>query len=101
MLGLGITLLAAFFVSLITTFARLAYDAGSNPPTQVLLRSMCMMLALGGLLSIVFGVLIVAQPAVGAVATVWALGAVAIAIGITFVAFGLKLRKHHLAERAA
>jgi uncharacterized membrane protein HdeD (DUF308 family) len=59
------------------------------------------MLALGGLLSIVFGVLIVAQPAVGAVATVWALGAVAIAIGITFVAFGLKLRKHHLAERAA
>ncbi|HWA50889.1 MAG TPA: DMT family transporter [Dongiaceae bacterium] len=49
MLGLGITLLAAFFVSLITTFARLAYDAGSNPPTQVLLRSLCMMLALGGL----------------------------------------------------
>ena len=37
------------FVSLITTFARLAYDSGSNPPTQVLLRSLCMMLALGGL----------------------------------------------------
>ncbi len=33
---------------MITTFARLAYDAGSNPPTQVMLRSLCMALALGG-----------------------------------------------------
>jgi len=49
MLGLGATLLAAFFVSLITTFARITYDAGSNPATQVFLRSLCMMLALGGL----------------------------------------------------
>lgn len=49
MLGLGATLLAAFFVSLVTTFARIAYDAGSNPATQVFLRSLCMMLALGGL----------------------------------------------------
>ncbi len=49
MLGLGATLLAAFFVSLITTFARIAYDSGSNPATQVFLRSLCMMLALGGL----------------------------------------------------
>lgn len=47
--GLGLTFLAALFVSLITTFARLAYDSGSNPPTQVLLRSLSMMLALGGL----------------------------------------------------
>lgn len=42
-------MLAAFFVSLITTFARIAYDSGSNPGTQVFLRSLCMMLALGGL----------------------------------------------------
>lgn len=47
-LGLGATFLAAFFVSLITTFARIAYDSGSNPATQVLLRSLCMMLVLGG-----------------------------------------------------
>ena len=47
MTGLAITFFAALFVSLITTFARLAYDAGSNPPTQVFLRSTCMMLALG------------------------------------------------------
>jgi drug/metabolite transporter (DMT)-like permease len=49
LLGLGATLLAAFFVSLITTFARIAYDSGSNPATQVFLRSLCMMLVLGGL----------------------------------------------------
>jgi drug/metabolite transporter (DMT)-like permease len=49
MLGLGATLLSAFFVSLITTFARIAYDSGSNPATQVFLRSLCMMVALGGL----------------------------------------------------
>jgi drug/metabolite transporter (DMT)-like permease len=48
-LGLGATLLAALFVSLVTTFARITYDSGSNPATQVLLRSLCMMLALGGL----------------------------------------------------
>jgi drug/metabolite transporter (DMT)-like permease len=49
MLGLGATLLSAFFVSLITTFARITYDSGSNPATQVFLRSLCMMVALGGL----------------------------------------------------
>jgi drug/metabolite transporter (DMT)-like permease len=48
-LGLGVTLLAALFVSLVTTFARIAYDSGSNPATQVFLRSLCMMLALGAL----------------------------------------------------
>lgn len=47
--GLAITFLAALFVSLITTFARLAYDAGSNPPTQVFIRSTCMMLAMAAL----------------------------------------------------
>lgn len=49
MTGLVITFFAALFVSLITTFARLAYDAGSNPPTQVFIRSSCMMLAMAAL----------------------------------------------------
>ncbi|MEZ5830382.1 MAG: DMT family transporter [Dongiaceae bacterium] len=49
MLGLGVTLLAALFVSLVTTFARITYDSGSNPATQVFLRSLCMMLVLGAL----------------------------------------------------
>ena len=49
LLGLGVTFLAALFVGLVTTFARITYDSGSNPATQVFLRSLCMMLALGGL----------------------------------------------------
>jgi drug/metabolite transporter (DMT)-like permease len=49
LLGLGVTFLAALFVSLVTTFARIAYESGSNPATQVFLRSLCMMLVLGGL----------------------------------------------------
>lgn len=32
-----------------TTFARIAYESGSNPATQVFLRSLCMMLVMGGL----------------------------------------------------
>ena len=48
-LGLGVTFLAALFVGLVTTFARISYDSGSNPATQVFLRSLCMMLAMGGL----------------------------------------------------
>ncbi|MGH6951801.1 MAG: HdeD family acid-resistance protein [Vitreimonas sp.] len=55
------------------------------------------MLALGGILSIVFGLLIAFQPTVGAVGAVWALGAVAIATGVTLVALSLKLRKHNVA----
>jgi drug/metabolite transporter (DMT)-like permease len=48
-LGLGVTFLAALFVGLVTTFARISYDSGSNPATQVFLRSLCMMLVMGGL----------------------------------------------------
>lgn len=55
------------------------------------------MLALGGILSIAFGLLIAFQPAAGAVGAVWALGAVAIATGVTLVALSLKLRKHNVA----
>src|SRR5688572_17688791 len=49
LLGLGVTFLAALFISLVTTFARIAYESGSNPATQVFLRSLGMMLVMGGL----------------------------------------------------
>ena len=48
-LGLGVTFFAALFISLVTTFCRIAYESGSNPATQVFLRSLCMMLVMGGL----------------------------------------------------
>lgn len=63
-LGLGATVLAAFFISLNTTFARITYDAGSNPATQVFLRSLCMMLVLGGLQRALGRRLMVARPTI-------------------------------------
>jgi uncharacterized membrane protein HdeD (DUF308 family) len=55
------------------------------------------LLALGGILSIVFGLIIVFRPTVGAIGAVWGLGAVAIATGITLVALAFRLRKHKTA----
>jgi uncharacterized membrane protein HdeD (DUF308 family) len=50
------------------------------------------MLALSGLLSLAFGVLIFAFPAAGAVGIAWILGAYAAAAGIILIALGVKLR---------
>ena len=46
MLGLAITLCSAFFFGMNTTLARIAYDYGSNPATQVFLRSAFLVITL-------------------------------------------------------
>ena len=51
-------------------------------------------LILNGVLSVIFGILILWRPGIGALALVWIIGAYAIILGIIYVAFGLKLRKH-------
>src|SRR6185436_1320185 len=65
LVGLGMTLLSAFLFSLITTFARIAYDAGSNPATQVFLRSLCIVAVLGGLQILAGRSLLLARRTVG------------------------------------
>jgi len=50
------------------------------------------MLALSGLLSIVFGVLLFAYPGAGAVGIAWILGAYAAAAGVVLIALGIRLR---------
>jgi uncharacterized membrane protein HdeD (DUF308 family) len=50
------------------------------------------LLALSGVLSIIFGVLIFAFPGAGAVGISWVLGAYAAAAGIVLVALGIRLR---------
>ncbi len=50
------------------------------------------LLALAGVLSIVFGVLVFANPGTGAVAVVWLIGIYAVMFGITLLVFGLRLR---------
>ncbi|MDB5643898.1 MAG: hypothetical protein JWN07_3215 [Hyphomicrobiales bacterium] len=49
-------------------------------------------LALGGILSMVWGVMLIAAPLVGTVVLAWWLGAYAILFGIVLVAAGFKLR---------
>jgi uncharacterized membrane protein HdeD (DUF308 family) len=50
------------------------------------------MLALSGLLSVAFGVLVFAFPGAGAVGIAWVLGAYAMAGGIILIALGIRLR---------
>jgi len=54
-------------------------------------------LILAGVLSVIFGVLVLAMPGAGALALVWVIGAYAIVFGILLVGFSFKLRKHRTA----
>ena len=48
----------------------------------------------GGVLSVLFGLVIVAQPGAGALALLWGIGAYAIIYGIILVALAFRLRSH-------
>jgi len=48
-----------------------------------------------GVLSVIFGIAVLAYPGAGAVGLVWAIASYAIVIGIIMVAFSLRLRSHH------
>lgn len=50
-------------------------------------------LALGGLLSIIFAMLVLAFPLAGALGLIWLIGGYAIAFGILLVALGLRVRR--------
>jgi uncharacterized membrane protein HdeD (DUF308 family) len=52
------------------------------------------LLILSGALSVVFGLLMFARPAAGALATVWIIGGFAILLGLTYVALAFRLRRH-------
>jgi uncharacterized membrane protein HdeD (DUF308 family) len=56
-------------------------------------------LAIAGILSIVFGVLLFLFPTSGAITIVWIIGAFAIAFGISMIILGWRLRGIH--QRAA
>lgn len=51
------------------------------------------LLGIAGALSILFGGLLLANPATGALAVLWIIGAYAIVFGILFITLGVKLRK--------
>jgi uncharacterized membrane protein HdeD (DUF308 family) len=52
------------------------------------------LLILNGVISVLFGVVLLWRPVTGAIALVWIIGAYAIILGVIYVMFGLKLRKH-------
>lgn len=58
-------------------------------------------LAIAGILSIVFGVLLILFPTSGAITIVWIIGAFAIVFGIAMIALGWRLRGIHQRASAA
>ncbi|MPZ38702.1 MAG: HdeD family acid-resistance protein [Rhizobiales bacterium] len=52
------------------------------------------LLVLNGIISVLFGLALLWRPGVGALAVVWIIGFYAVVLGIIYVMFGLKLRKH-------
>lgn len=51
------------------------------------------LLALGGLISLIFGILMIARPAAGALAVIWFIGTWALLIGAFLVALAFRVRK--------
>jgi uncharacterized membrane protein HdeD (DUF308 family) len=51
-------------------------------------------LILGGVISVIFGIVVLIAPGAGAVALVWLIAIYSIVFGVTFVAFSLRLRTH-------
>jgi uncharacterized membrane protein HdeD (DUF308 family) len=59
------------------------------------------LLILSGLLSVVFGAVVLLMPGAGALAIVWIIGAYAIALGALHVGLALRLRTHSHAPKTA
>src|SRR5205807_1540238 len=60
------------------------------------------MLILSGVVSVLFGVIVLIAPGAGALGLIWAIAAYSIVFGISFVALALRLRNHkHAAPVAA
>lgn len=51
-------------------------------------------LILGGIVSVLFGIVLLARPGAGALALIWVIGSFAILFGILNIAFALRLRNH-------
>ena len=101
LVGVGIGLLT-FFAPSITALALLFYIAIWAIATGILEIAAAIrlrkeidnewLLLLAGLASAVFGVLLAAQPAVGALALLWLIGSYAIVFGVLLLILAIKVR---------
>lgn len=55
-------------------------------------------LILGGVISVLFGVIVLIAPGGGALALAWLIGIVAIAAGVMFIGLAFRLRRHYRAS---
>jgi uncharacterized membrane protein HdeD (DUF308 family) len=102
LVGIGIGFLT-FFAPGITALALLFYIAIWAIATGILEIAAAIrlrkeidnewLLLLAGLASVVFGILLAAQPAVGALALLWLIGSYAILFGVLLLILALKIRK--------
>lgn len=54
------------------------------------------LLGLGGVLSVLFSILLFVNPGIGAVAIIWVIGVYAILFGISLIFLGIRLRNHNV-----
>jgi uncharacterized membrane protein HdeD (DUF308 family) len=102
LVGIGIGFLT-FFAPGITALALLFYIAIWAIATGILEIAAAIrlrkeidnewLLLLAGLASVVFGILLAAQPAVGALALLWLIGSYAILFGVLLLILALRIRK--------
>ena len=59
------------------------------------------LLGLSGVLSVIFGIIMFAQPGVGALAVIWLIGSYAIIFGILLISLGVRLKQHAFRGAAA
>jgi uncharacterized membrane protein HdeD (DUF308 family) len=87
----GITVLA--FVLLVATWALLSGGLMLGAAFRLKIDHGRWWLALGGIASVIYGVLLVAAPAIGALVLTWWLGAYALIFGVSLVVLALQLRQ--------
>jgi uncharacterized membrane protein HdeD (DUF308 family) len=89
----GITLL--FFVTLVAVWALVSGVAMLIAAFQLKTNHGRWWLVLGGVASIIYGVLLIVAPMIGALVLTWWVGAHALILGVSLVVLAFRLRSHH------
>jgi len=86
----GITAVALFYLIAVWAFARGVLEIVATIGLRKQIKGEWALI-LGGIFSIIFGVVLVAYPVPGALALVWLIGAYTLSFGVTMIALSFKL----------